>query len=482
YCLQSNVIGGDIMNRREFLRLAGASMLSTASVFSSGCSPLADRTVRSSTSASKTIAGAAHFSLRIAPVKLELSPGQTIQTIGYNGSVPGPLLRVKEGQQVTVDVQNSSDVPELVHWHGLYVPSEVDGAMEEGTPMVPSGGSRQYSFIAQPSGTRWYHTHAFAGKDLRRSLYSGQFGFFYIEPKNNPGQYDQEVFIAAHQWNPEFVSMQDLKKGPPPDNGLEVMYRAASFNDKALGYGEPIRVKAGERVLFHLLNASATDDVHLVLPGHSFNIVALDGNPVPISRTVPVLVLAPAERIDAIVEMKQPGVWVFGSAEDDMRGMGMGVVIEYAGQRGKPQWSKPVTSTWDYTVFGTNAATPEPDQRFNLVFEKIPGGHGGFNRWTINGKSWPDVDPLVVKNGRRYRMVMENRSGDDHPIHLHRHTFELTRIAGKTTAGIRKDTVNIPRRQSAEIDFVADDPGLTLFHCHMQLHMDFGFMALMKYA
>ena len=102
------------MNRREFLRLAGASMLSTASVFSSGCSPLADRTVRSSTSASKTIAGAAHFSLRIAPVKLELSPGQTIQTIGYNGSVPGPLLRVKEGQQVTVDVQNSSDVPELV--------------------------------------------------------------------------------------------------------------------------------------------------------------------------------------------------------------------------------------------------------------------------------------------------------------------------------------------------------------------------------
>jgi FtsP/CotA-like multicopper oxidase with cupredoxin domain len=88
------------------------------------------------------------------------------------------------------------------------------------------------------------------------------------------------------------------------------MYHAASFNDKALGYGEPIRVKTGERVLFHVLNASATDDVHLALPGHSFNIVGLDGNPVPTSQTVPVLVLAPAERIDAIVEMKQPGVWV----------------------------------------------------------------------------------------------------------------------------------------------------------------------------
>ena len=389
---------------------------------------------------------------------------------------------MKEGQQVTMDVHNDSDVPELVHWHGLYVPSEVDGAMEEGTPMVPAGGSRQYSFTAQPSGTRWYHTHAFAGKDLRRSLYSGQFGFFYIEPKKNPGRYDQEVFIAMHQWNPEFVSMQDLRKGPPPDNGLEVMYRAASFNDKALGHGEPIRVKTGERVLFHLLNASATDDVRLALPGHSFSVVALDGNPVPTPRPISVLVLAPAERIDTIVEMSQPGVWVFGSTEDDLRAMGMGVVIEYADQHGRPQWSKPLPSTWDYTVFGANAATPEPDERINLVFEKIVGGHGGFNRWTINGKSWPDAEPLTVKAGRRYRFVMENKSGDDHPIHLHRHTFEVTRIAGKTTSGIRKDTVNIPRRQSAEIDFVADDPGLTLFHCHMQLHMDFGFMALMTYT
>jgi len=227
------------MNRREFLQLAGVSALSGVSILS-GCGSVVDRTATSAGSTAKRVGDAAHFSLRIAPVKVDLSPNQSIQTIGYNGSAPGPLLRMKEGQQVTVEVHNDSDVPELVHWHGLYVPSEVDGAMEEGTPMVPPGGSRQYSFIAQPGGTRWYHTHAFAGKDLRRSLYSGQFGFFQIEPKNNLGRYDQEVFIVAHQWNPEFVSMQDLRKGPPPDNGLEVMYRAASFNDKALGHGEPV--------------------------------------------------------------------------------------------------------------------------------------------------------------------------------------------------------------------------------------------------
>jgi FtsP/CotA-like multicopper oxidase with cupredoxin domain len=466
-----------MMNRREFLRLAGVSALSSASILS-GCAASIDRTATSSASSDN----AARFSLRIAPIKIELSPKQIVQTIGYNGSAPGPLLRVREGQRVIVDVKNDSDVPELVHWHGLYVPSEVDGAMEEGTPMVPSGGSRQYSFTAQPSGTRWYHTHALAGKDLRRSLYSGQFGFFYIEAKNDPGRYEQEVFIAAHQWNPEFVSMQDIRKGPPPDNGMEVMYRAASFNDKALGHGEPVRVKTGERVLFHVLNASATDDVRLALPGHDFQVIALDGNAVPIPHVVPVLMLAPAERVDAIVAMKQPGVWIFGATEDSMREMGMGMVVEYAGQRGAPQWSKPPSSGWDYTIFGTNTPSSEPDNRFNLIFEKIPGGHGGFNRWTINGKSWPDVDPLVAKAGQRYRITMENRSGDDHPVHFHRHTFELRSIGGKTTSGIRKDTVNVPRRQSAEIDFIADDPGLTLYHCHMQLHMDSGFMALLKYA
>src|SRR5574341_2211645 len=84
-----------------------------------------------------------------------------------------------------------------------------------------------------------------------------------------------------------------------------------------------------------------------------------------------------------------------------MREMGMGVVVEYAGQRGAPQWSRPQSSGWDYTVFGTNTTSPKPDYRFNLVFEKIPGGHGGFNRWTINGKSWPDGDPLLVKAGQR---------------------------------------------------------------------------------
>ena len=102
------------------------------------------------------IANATDYTLRIAPLKLELAPGKVIDTFGYNGTVPGPLLRVPEGRQVRVDIQNDSDVDDIIHWHGLYVPAGSDGAMEEGSPMIERGHVQRYAFTAKPSGTRWY--------------------------------------------------------------------------------------------------------------------------------------------------------------------------------------------------------------------------------------------------------------------------------------------------------------------------------------
>jgi FtsP/CotA-like multicopper oxidase with cupredoxin domain len=277
--------------------------------------------------------------------------------------------------------------------------------------------------------------------------------------------------------------MQDIRKGPPPDNGLEVMYHAASLGDRMLGHGDPIRVKQGERVLFRLLNASASMATTLALSGHRFTVIALDGNAVPTQASVDMLRLDVAERADVIVEMNNPGVWVFGSTDDMDRQMGLGVVIEYENRSGEPQWLAPPKAPWDYTIFGRNGPVAEPDGTFHLQFEKIPGGRGGYNRWTINGKSWPDTNPLfTVEEGKRYRLVMENHSGDDHPVHTHRHTFEVTKIGDKPTAGLMKDTISMLRYSTAEIDFVADDPGPTFFHCHHQDHMDEGFAGLIVYG
>jgi FtsP/CotA-like multicopper oxidase with cupredoxin domain len=421
--------------------------------------------------------------ITIEPVALELAPGKIIKTTGYNGKVPGPVLRLQEGRPVNIKVINNAGYDDLVHWHGLYLPALQDGATEEGSPIIPVGQSLIYSFTPKPNGTRWYHSHAMAMTNLNRSTYSGEFGFLIVEPTNDPGRYDREILLAARRWEGEWISMQDIRKGPPPNNGLEVMYHSATLGERMLGHDEPIRVREGERVLFRLLNASATMDVSLALPGHRFTVVALDGNPVPTPSTVDTLRLDVAERADVIVEMDNPGVWVFGSTDSMDRNMGMGAVIEYANRQGEPQWKAPAKADWDYTIFARPASAAEPDATIHLEFAKIPGGRGGYNRWTINGKSWPDTNPLfTVQEGKRYRLVMHNNSGDRHPVHTHRHTFEVAKIGDKSISGLMKDTLSMPRFSTAEINFVADDPGPTFFHCHHQDHMDEGFAGLITYV
>ncbi|HTY83320.1 MAG TPA: multicopper oxidase domain-containing protein [Silvibacterium sp.] len=431
--------------------------------------------------------GKADHSLHIEPCSLEIGPGITVKTLAFNGQVPGPLLRLREGVPVTIDVTNASSVPDITHWHGLAIDSLNDGAMEEGSPMIAVGETHRYSFAPKPSGTRWYHTHASAFDNLSIGTYTGQFGFLLIEGKDQPAPYDQEINLAIHHWEPSFVPMvQDMREqssNQPLTSGSDVGYKYATINAHMLGAGEPIRVKQGQRVLMRLLNASATENVVLALPGHSFKIIAMDGNPVPDPKSVEVLSLAVAERVDAIVEMNSPGVWILGSTLEEARKMGLGIVVEYAGKSGAPVWKDPAPADWDYTQFANSAEVQKPDETFTLTFRDIGPQRGSrFDTWTINNKSWPDIEPLKVQQGKRYRLVFRNGSGDQHPIHLHRHTFEVSRIGNKQTSGLRKDVINIMPLDTVAVDFTADNPGDTLMHCHQQLHMDYGFMQLIKYS
>jgi FtsP/CotA-like multicopper oxidase with cupredoxin domain len=430
---------------------------------------------------------AADVTLRIAPVLVDIAKDHTISAAGYNGSVPGPLIRLREGVPVTVDLFNDLDSPELVHWHGQLIPADVDGAEDEKSLVVPAHSHLRYRLTPGPAGTRWVHSHTMAGSDLNRGTYTGQFGFVYIEPKNNPGQYDQEFFLATHEWEPFYTSAEEEEAEdlgePPPDlkkdekpNGWEIGYQRFTINGKALGFGEPLRVKEGQRVLLHILNASATENIKLALSGHQFLVVALDGNPVPVPGSVEVLELGTGERVDAVVEMKNPGVWVLGTPKDDDRRDGMGIVVEYAGKSGTPRWVAPPKKAWDYTVFGEDRDSSAPAEVVPMVFGKINGGTGGFNRWTINGKGYDEKDePRALMKGRRYRLAFDNHTDDAHPVHLHRNIFELTRVHGKRTAGVRKDVVLVKGYRKIEVDFSPEQTGLTLFHCHQQLHMDYGF-------
>jgi FtsP/CotA-like multicopper oxidase with cupredoxin domain len=138
---------------------------------------------------------------------------------------------------------------------------------------------------------------------------------------------------------------------------------------------------------------------------------------------------------------------------------------------------------WDYTQFASPTPAKDADETVALALMDMgPQKDAKFDTWAINGQSWPDIDPIKVQRGKRYRLIFQNASNDQHPMHLHRHSFELVSIGDKNVSGLKKDTINVMPLEMVTVDFVADNPGDTLLHCHMQLHMDFGFMQLIKYA
>ncbi len=343
--------------------------------------------------------------------------------------------------------------------------------------MIAPGATTRFSLTPSPAGFRWFHTHTFAGNDLRKAQYGGQHGFLMVEAADSPGRFDQEVFLALHDWAGRDMGSDDGSMNP--------VYDITTVNGKMLGFGEPVRVRQGQRVLMHILNSSPTEVHWVALAGHRFQVVALDGNAVPTPQTVDMLRLAPAERVSAMVEMNAPGVWVFGEVRKHIQATGMGCVVEYAGASGKPVWQQPADLQWSYSPFAAQTgAQPTPGvQHMDLVFTSKFQGHGKEELWRINGKSYPQTDEPVLTAGQRYRLLLKNDSMDDHPMHLHRHRFELKRVAGSPEmSGLLKDVVLVPSKTTAEIEFTADNPGRTLFHCHQQNHMDRGFMMVFRYA
>ena len=280
--------------------------------------------------------------------------------------------------------------------------------------------------------------------------------------------------------------------GPQPErpavldtrpNGLEVTSVMYSINDKALGAGEPIRVKQGDRVLMHLLNASAIENRRDCAAGASISGARArwqSGADAASGRRR--CSLAPASASTHIVEMNQPGVWILGATDGrhSQRRPGRRDRVREPAQRAAVDGAE--KSCCGTTRFSADAGSqPAPDQTIDMVFEKVPSGAGKFNLLHVNGKPYPHEKEFVLKQGARYRLVFHNRTDDAHPLHMHRHLFELVDINGKPTAGIMKDTVIVPFYGRATVDLIADQPGLTLFHCHIQQHMDYGFKALFSY-
>jgi FtsP/CotA-like multicopper oxidase with cupredoxin domain len=354
-----------------------------------------------------------------------------------------------------VDVHNETDSAERIYWHG-------QGSALDAAACVPAHSMRRMELTPTRPGLYFYHSHVIAAANLDAGLYSGQAGGLLVEGESRPTHFDREWVVVLKECEP-FIRRTR--------RGCEIAYRSVTLNGRMPGHGVPTRINSGERVLLHLLNASATEPHGLALPGHSFEVIALDGNPVPSPARVTTLQVSPAERISAIIEAPA------------------GPIIEApAGLHAPAEWivRDAGTAGWDYTRVGSgfgSGRAGKPDAILDMVLTRHDAARSGFNSWSINGTSFSASDPrplFHVRCGLRYRLRIRNTSDEILPLHLQRHRLEIVQVAGTPTAGVLKDVVTVGPHQQLEVDFVADSGGPALFYCTRQLHRDFGLMALIE--
>ncbi len=277
------------------------------------------------------------FTLVAQEVDWELMPGTTVRAWTYNGQMPGPELRVTEGDLVRVTLVNQLPVPTTLHWHGVDVPNAMDGLPGLTQEAVPPGGTFTYEFTATNPGTRWYHSH----QDPEVQVALGLYGALIIEPRTPPPDapvFDREYTYLLSEWSLALTPAVATGATPLPTSGpgaphsKEPDFDLFLLNGKAGEAVPPIDVKAGQRVLIRLINAGSL--VHVMhLHGHSFRIVATDGNPVPPAAqlTKDSVTLGPSERVDLLFVANNPGIWLFHCHVEHHMANGMMALVRYEG-------------------------------------------------------------------------------------------------------------------------------------------------------
>jgi FtsP/CotA-like multicopper oxidase with cupredoxin domain len=273
------------------------------------------------------------FTLTASEFDWDLMDGVPVRVWGYNGQTPGPELRVREGDQVRITLRNELAVPTTIHWHGINVPNAMDGVAGLNQAPVEPGGEFVYEFTATPAGTRWYHSHTDPAVQVPMGLY----GALIVEPHKPAKRYDREYTFLLAEWDVELTPA--VAAGTARRGAGDAMLRGGELgadlfliNGKMHGAIKPIRIAAGELVLLRLIHTGAIPHpIHT--HGHSFKIVATDGNPVPevAQWTKDTVLIGPAERYDLELTGDNPGVWMVHCHIEHHMANGMMTTIWYDG-------------------------------------------------------------------------------------------------------------------------------------------------------
>jgi FtsP/CotA-like multicopper oxidase with cupredoxin domain len=419
------------------------------------------------------------FQLTAANGKFSFGQGQTKATevMFYNQSIPGPVIRIPQGRESTIQFNNALDEPSSVHWHGLRIDNAMDGVPGMTQKPVLPGETFEYRLTPPDAGSYWYHTHLRSWAQLALGLA----GVLIVE-EESPPLVDQDLIFAIDDWRLDAEMQMDTKSlGSMHDwSHAGRLGNVITVNGKT---DQAYQVATGERIRLRLLNIANARTMNLLFNEPELSVIAVDGQPVkPFTPEAGRVRLAPGQRVDLIIDM--------------------------TGDPGERRLIEVVIGEYAYEVAGFNYdPIPKRDQMLNTPialpqnplqqtrlpeeFMQVPlrmegGAMGGMQGATFEGKEmgireliqqrkvWaingivgmPEKPLFSVKRGTAISLDVINDNSWPHAIHIHGHHF----IYHKTPEFWR-DTALFARGERGTMKFVADNPGRWLIHCHMVEHM-----------
>ncbi|WP_203337316.1 multicopper oxidase family protein [Nocardioides limicola] len=424
--------------------------------------------------------------LQATPATVDLGE-RVVETWTYNGDLPGPTIRATAGDLLRVDVTNDLPAQTSIHWHGIALRNDMDGVPGLTQDPIDPEESFRYEFTVPDAGTYFFHSHS--GVQLDRGLY----GTLIVEDPDEPGGYDDEWVVVLDDWldgtgrTPDDTLATLLAQGDHAHRmpgmggartsvlgpGGDVDYPYYLINGRTSGTPATFTGKPGARIRLRIVNAAADTAFRVALGGHRLTVTHSDGFPVsPV--TTEALVVGMGERFDALVDLGD-GQFPLVAAAEGKTGAARAVVSTAAGDAS----DGPVNELSGRVLLGTGLVGTEGSRLASRAIDRtldirLGGGMHDY-RWTLNGASFPDSEPLLITAGERVRLRFRNQTMMFHPMHLHGHTV------GLASTGARKDTVTMGPMSTLEVDVEADNPGQWALHCHNAYHAEAGMMMVLGY-
>lgn len=512
---------GPILNRRAFL---GATAVSLGGLALTAC------TSTTPTPTNSTMSGASRDAISAAEaarphtgrtVTAELTPqladldlgGRTVRSYAYGDSVPAPTIRANIGDELAVTVHNKMPEPTSLHWHGIALRNDMDGAAPASSD-IAAGEAFTYRFSVPHAGTYWAHPHV--GMQTDYGLYLP----VIVDDPNEPLSYDAEWIVVLDDWtdgvdrSPQQI-LDGLRAGGmgsmghgsggmnmpgmgsmghgsggmsmpgAGDNGLlggdggDVAYPLYLINGRIPDSPSSFGAAPGQRIRIRIINAGADTAFRVALGGHRMTVTHTDGYPV-VPTDVDVLLIGMGERYDVIVTAED-GIFPLVAAAEGKSGQAMALLRTGAGSAPastvRPRELDGTVGTVDTFAATGEAMLPQDSPDVNLAADL--GGDMMSYRWTINGRTYDETRPLTIRQGEQARLTFTNMSMMWHPMHLHGHTFQVIKADG--TPGPRKDTVIVLPMQRVTVNLLADNPGDWMLHCHNGYHQESGMMTRLDY-